>query len=144
MQKQEQYNQWFARMVEKHCPKTFHEIKSHSDNGVAYLTAVINDPRGDRYKIAVSTYGCELTVTCDNWHGHFDMFDDDNHESEFSRVLNWIKEFQEDGIVIFTEYDGDRIIHIMSAESGFKFQPSHARRATVFSFSGKLDRTIGS
>jgi len=142
MQDQTEYNLWFRQMIAKHCPELFDAVAHQMHEGTEYLKGVIDDSRGDRYRVVVSTYGCELTVSCHSWHSHFDQFSDDDHESEFLNAIDWIRQFRADQIVIFTEYDGDRLVQGMAAEPTFRFRPSQGRRAEVFSFTGKLDRTI--
>jgi hypothetical protein len=142
MQDQAEYNLWFRQMMAKHCPELFDDVRNETHEGIEYLIGVIDDSRGDRYRVAVSTFGCELTVFCHAWHSHFDQFSDDEHESEFFDAVDWIRQFRADEIVIFTEYEGDRVVYATAAEPTFQFRPSHGRRAKVFSFTGKLDRTI--
>lgn len=142
MQDQTKYNLWFREMIAKHCPDLFDDVRFQTHEGIEYLEGTIDDPRRDRYRVAVSTFGCELTVSCHAWHDHFDQFIDDDHENEFLDAIDWVRQFRADQIVIFTEYEGDRVMRATAAEPTYEFRPSHGRRVQVYSFSGWLDRTI--
>jgi hypothetical protein len=129
-------------MIDRHCPVLFDAIESREYNGSTYTLAVRNDPRGDKYRITLSTYGRELTAECKALHCHFDQFDSDDHEDEFLIAINWITSLMADKIVIFMKMSGDRVASAMAAEPSYKVAPSEGERVEVFSFSGTLDRTI--
>ena len=142
METQETYDVWVRQMIDRHCPALFDAIEFKEYNGITYTVALRNDPRGDNYCITLSTYGHELTSACKALHCHFDQFESDDHEEEFLNAINWINNLMGDNIVIFTKMSGDRVVSAMAAEPAYKVAPSEGERVEVFSFSGKLDRTI--
>jgi hypothetical protein len=83
MDTQESYDAWARQMIDRHCRDLFTSVCTAEHNGVVYMQAVVDDPRGEKYRVSLSTYGRELTVECRAFHSHLDQFDEDNHEQEF-------------------------------------------------------------
>ncbi len=129
-------------MVAVHCPDLFSQIIALQHRGTEYLDAVIEDERGEHYRITVSTYGRELTPHWHTFHCHFDQFADDDHEAEFLGLIDWIKGLRRDEVLIVTEYEGDRLVRCGTGDPAAVIRPSKGRRAEVRSFSGKLDAVI--
>jgi len=142
MDTQESYDAWVIEMIDRHCPDFFTSVGTAEHNGETFVEAVLDDPRGEKYRVSLSTYGRELTVECQAFHSHLDQFDEDDHEQEFLNAIAWIRDFRNDEIVIFTKLEGDRIVSAMAAEPSYRAAPADGERVEVFSFSGALDRTM--
>ncbi len=139
---QESYDAWVVEMIRRHCPDVFGVIERHEFQGNTFVQAVREDSRGQRYRVALSTYGRELTVSCEAFHSHFDQFEEDDHEQEFLDAIEWIRDLVNDRILVFTEMEGNRVLSATAADPSYAVAPSQGRRIEVFSFSGELDRVI--
>jgi hypothetical protein len=109
MKEQSEYNIWFRAMVTKHCPILFAQVIDKSHHDMVYIVAVI--PHVDEKRsISVSTYGRELTVFIHTHHCHFDTHSDDDHEEEFTDMIEWIQDFIDNKLFICTRYRENRIV----------------------------------
>jgi hypothetical protein len=142
MDTQESYDAWARQMIDRHCHDLFTSVGTAEHKGVTYMRAVVEDPRGEKYRISLSTYGRELTLKCQAFHSHLDQFDEDNHEQEFLDAIAWIRDFRADKIVIFTKLEGERVVSAMAADPAYRVEPRNGERVEVISFSGALNRTI--
>ncbi len=139
---QNEYNAWFRRMIGQYCPNLFTSITIHEHDGIFYHEASIEDPRGPKYLIRISSYGRELTLFCNSFHAHFDQFSEDDREKEFLALLEWIEEFRNDRILIFRKLKGEQIGSVIAAEPTYEISAEPGERIEIISFTGKLDRVI--
>jgi hypothetical protein len=140
---QDLYNAWFREMVQKHCPKLFHEIEERQYQDDVYLVGVIKHPSNPELDMHVSTLRCELTPFYYTHHCHLDMFDDQDHEEAFTDLIEWIQGILSDEILISTRYRGTKVTgggHAPADHDPFFHEDN--TRVEITSWSGKLDRII--
>ena len=137
MRAQAEYDQWFRSMIHKHVPNLFATVNEREYEDTNWLEAVIPHEEEERV-ISLSSYGCELTPFISSHHCHFDAFQDDDHEEEFLRAIEWIRGFMNDELFIANEFSGDRIVSSMSTSDRNDLNPSKGNEMKVLTYSNSF------
>jgi hypothetical protein len=113
---QSDYNAWFLIQLGKYHPKLFGSIEKCEHEGIYYLRATINHEDSRRI-IRVSNYGCEITVTIDTHHAHFDHESKADRDNDFEEAMDWINDVLNGQVFVCSKYVGDKLVSSCSTYS---------------------------
>ena len=143
MKTQDEYNEWFKVMLNRHFEANRYELKEKSHDGINYLYAKFPHPSDNEKDIGISTYDKELTLFIWLHHEHHDSFEDCDHEQEFNDLCDFIEDIINDKVLFSAGYKNNQVVYVSRNNEINELEDNDVDRIEVKSWSGELDRVIG-
>ena len=138
---QKKYNDWVITQIEKNASDVFDSVANEEYEGITYISAEVKSISDKCENIALSSYGCELTVFFERYHTHLDMFEDDDHENEFKEAIELINDIVSEKTVLVTTLVGGEVVTSMLQEPNkIKKIESKVEKTEIKSWLGTYDQ----